>query len=141
MHLFASGRNTFSGLSDVDKYRRIIDAYRLKATGERAFRADNHGWVHLTNGSEQFIQLILSRQSSPLPDFERFVGLAKQRRLLPKSWDAEKDEPALFELAMSDDWSNLGNPVVADDIVKHYDDKLLPLILRFFAERVEGDCQ
>ena len=72
----------------------------------------------------------------PLPDFQKFMRLAAERKVLPIWWKPT-DNVAIEKLAMTDRQANLYDAVWASDIIKQYGSSA-PDMLRKVAESVYG---
>ena len=112
------------GLSEKNALIRLIDCYRMRAEDDYKFAGDPHG---------------IYDDEDPLEDFRAFLDLAQKREgLLPPWWDGDKREEC-ERLAMDKrQWAFIGSAITKSDIMQHYGDNMMPMKIRFLAEKIYG---
>jgi len=114
--LLSSIDDPFKGLSKTEAYTRLIDAYRLRIEDEYTFEGDASA---------------LYAEEDPVPDFRRFLKRAKQKKVSPSWWNPIQDDRDVLELAKNDeDWPSIYHAVEKSDIIEHYGNSFMPMILR-----------
>ncbi|KAF9342775.1 hypothetical protein BGX26_006866 [Mortierella sp. AD094] len=111
---------------EKDTYNLLIDTYRLKM--EDMYKFDGSAEADsVYNGS-----------SDGSEGLKRFLRLAESKPgVLPPWWSKAKAEECL-QFGMTDDWASLASAVEKADLIKHYDDALMPMQLRMLGEQVYG---
>ncbi|KAL7932635.1 hypothetical protein V8C35DRAFT_328268, partial [Trichoderma chlorosporum] len=112
---------------EVDVYKILIDAYRLRVEDTYVFRGELMEDSLYANGK------------NGLRGFQKFLGeAAAVPGLLPPWWNKKK-KAACERLGMDESqWSSLRCAVEKSDIIEHYGDRLFPMQLRMMAEAVYG---
>lgn len=114
------------GRPEVDVFRLLIDAYRLRMDDEYKFEGAANVDSHYGGGDS-------------VVGFRRFLGsVEKESALLPGWWTAEKKEKCVRFGQSGDAWADLGTAVDKADVNNHYGDSKFAMQLRMFAEAVYG---
>ncbi|KAI1269969.1 putative MYND domain protein [Xylariaceae sp. FL1019] len=110
---------------EVDVYRVLIDAYRMRIEDEYKFEG------------EAAEDSIYGGRPDSLLGFTKFLNKAARSGLLPSWWNTEK-EAACKKLGMESEWHDLRCKVEKSDIIEHYGDSRYPMQLRMLAEAIIG---
>ncbi|KAG0016260.1 hypothetical protein BGZ80_009333 [Entomortierella chlamydospora] len=114
------------GRPEKDAFKLLIDTYRLRMEDMYKFEG----------GAET--DSVYNGSPDGSEGFKRFLKLAESRPgVLPPWWSQAKAEECL-QFGMTDDWASLASAVEKADLIKHYDDALMPMQLRMFGEQVYG---
>ena len=111
-------------LPDDQAFDRIIDCYRMRAQDESVFRQTGRG-VYIGD--------------CPLRDFRQFLRKAEKRGdCLPSWWSKQKSRACERHGMNPNIFSYLGNCIEMDDVMLHYDDAYMPLMMRVLAQKIES---
>lgn len=78
-------------------------------------------------------------EESPVPVFKRFLDLAESRPgLLPPWWNAEKRRECERISVDRNGWSDINCAVEKSDIMEHYNNNTMPMMLRVLGEKIYG---
>ncbi|KAJ8122495.1 hypothetical protein ONZ43_g1323 [Nemania bipapillata] len=118
--------NYFHGRPDMDVYKILIDAYRLRM----------HDMAIFTNDNDK--DSIYGGAEDGLAGFRRFLCRAKAvPRMLP-SWWGDKKQAECEQLGCQEGWSSLDTPIDHVAVRQYYKDKYMDIQLRLLAEDIYG---
>ncbi|OWP03035.1 hypothetical protein B2J93_3661 [Marssonina coronariae] len=121
-----SGNDYLHSLPEEDVFTQLIDCYRLRVDDEYTFTGEVS--VHGLYGG-----------ANPLPDFKRFLDKAeKAKGILPEWWNQEKRKECVRAATGGDSWANIKRAVEKSDIMEHYKNPIMPMILRVLGEKIYG---
>ncbi|KAI9374061.1 hypothetical protein BJX61DRAFT_344395 [Aspergillus egyptiacus] len=112
-----------------DVYKLLIDTYRLRMADQRQFEGSAE-----TNS-------LFGESADISGSFRRFLRKVteEKRELLPSWWSPEKAEECEQLAETGVGWSSLyNNAVQKQDIIDHYENPLMPMQIRMFAEQIYG---
>ena len=120
------GGSSLHQLPEKEVYTFLIDAYRMRVEDEYVFTGD------ISEDS-------LYGGGQPIKEFRRFLNKTEKRPgLLPSWWSAAKRKECERVAVDESGWSCLAFAVEKSDIQEHYDNSMMPMQLRIFAEKVYG---
>lgn len=116
--------NYLHALPEKEAFAQIIDCFRMRMEDEYVFAQKNIG---------------VYGEEDPVPVFRRFLNLAESRPgLLPPWWDAQKRRECERLSVKSNDWSNIHCTIEKSDIQEHYNNNMMPMMLRVLGEKIYG---
>ena len=125
-HRTHCGKALMQHLSQKDLFIQLIDTYRLRIEDE-----------YTTNGEVSLNSLYGG--GNPLPDFRRFLNKAEKRgNLLPDWWNKETRAACEKRAISRRDNISIYAAVEKSDIIEHYGNPLMPMLLRMYGEKIYG---
>lgn len=111
-------------LSEKDVFAQLIDSFRLRITEEAEYGGNIRGTY-----ADRDIRSA----------FGAFLDLAESREgILPYWWNKLKREECESMAADAKGWSDINCAVDKHQIVEHYEDILMPVMLRVLGEKIYG---
>jgi len=113
----------FDNKPEDEAFAHIIDSYRLRVEDEYTFMGKHRG---------------IYNQEHPRADFNAYLNKAEAAGVLPKWWNAQKREACVAYGFNKANWSDLNCAVEKSDVIEHYKNPMMPMLLRMVTEMVEG---
>ena len=109
---------------EKEAFAQLIDCFRMRMEDEYIYGQNNIG---------------IYAKESPVPVFKRFLDLAESRPgLLPPWWNAAKRRECEKMSVDRNGWSDINCAVEKNDIMEHYNNNSMPMMLRVLGEKVYG---
>lgn len=109
---------------EKEAFAQLIDCFRMRMGDEYTYGQNNIG---------------IYAEESPVPVFKRFLDLAESRPgLLPPWWNAEKRRECERISMDRNGWSDINCAVEKSDIMEHYNNNTMPMMLRVLGEKIYG---
>ncbi|CZR63170.1 uncharacterized protein PAC_13067, partial [Phialocephala subalpina] len=119
-----SANDSLHNMSERDAMVHLIDCFRMRCEDEYVFAANTVG---------------IYNQENPLREFNKFLTLAEKRDgLLPSWWNAEKRKECVRLATGGDSWANIRAAVEKSDVTEHYNNPMMPMMLRVLGEKIYG---
>lgn len=113
----------FDNKPEDEAFAHIIDSYRLRVEDEYKFMSEQRG---------------IYNQEHPKADFNAYLNKAEATGVLPEWWNAQKRAACVAYGFNQANWSDLNCAVEKSDVIEHYKNPMMPMLLRMVAEMVEG---
>ena len=108
--------------SESETFTRLIDCFRLRCDDDYMFDSDCRG---------------IYREEDPGPIFLDFLVRAKNVKMLPDWWNADKENECMSRaLKGTDGWADINRQIGVGHIVEHYGEVIMVTTLRMAAERI-----
>jgi len=112
---------------EKDVYKLLIDSYRLSLDDDFNFE------------SVRDRNTLYGGAADSLRGFQSFLNLAQMRQTILPSWWSEDKAKACEAFGMEQgNWHSLRKKVTKGDLMKKYEDQLMPMKMRMFREQVTG---
>lgn len=109
---------------EKEAFAQLIDCFRMRMEDEYTYGQNNIG---------------IYAEESPVPVFKRFLDLAESRPgLLPPWWNAAKRRECERISVDRNGWSDINCAVEKSDIMEHYKNNSMPMMLRVLGEKIYG---